>query len=224
VPGNPNAFSKATDVSNHGQVVVGFSDLNNLITQHAFRWTAAGGIVDLGSGNGASGFSRAFGVSGDGTKIVGDSDFPGGQRNAFLWTQAGGFQNLGSLGNVNLSVASAITSDGSVVVGQSSTTGINSAAFRWTQATGMVNLGTLAGDNNAAATAVSDNGKIVVGISAPRPLAVGNLGWDFGTDTHAFRWTQATGMKSLGALLAAAGVNVTGINLVAATGISPNGQ
>jgi hypothetical protein len=80
------------------------------------------------------------------------------------------------------------------------------------------------GDVDAAATAVSDNGKIVVGISAPRPLTLGNLGYDWGTDTHAFRWTQQTGTQDLTALLSSAGVNMTGTTIVAVTGISPDGQ
>src|SRR5262249_5511302 len=96
-----------------------------------------------------------------------------------------------------------------------------SHAFRWTQAGGIVDIGTLPGRSDAAATAVSDNGKIVVGISAPRPLDILNsTGWDYDTsDTRAFRWTQATGMQDLTQLLAA-----QGITLVAALGISPDGQ
>ena len=90
----------------------------------------------------------------------------------------------------------------------------------------MVNIGALSGegDDDAAAVGLSDNGKIVVGISAPRPLTLGNLGYDWGTDTHGFRWTQAGGMQDLTALLSAAGVNMTGIKIVAVTGISPDGQ
>jgi probable HAF family extracellular repeat protein len=216
-PSNSNAFSNATDVSDDGSHVVGFSDFNNGATQHAFRWTQAGGMIDLGSGNGASGFSRAFGVSGDGNTIVGDSDFPGAPRGPFLWTQGGSFQNLAPTGGHG--VATAITDDASVVVGQSEL-----GAFRWTAATHMVGLGTLSGDSDAAATGVSDNGKIVVGISAPRPLTRNNLDYDWGTDTHAFRWTQETGMKEFGALLSAAGVDMTGITIVALTGISTDGQ
>jgi uncharacterized membrane protein len=158
--------------------------------------------------------------------VVGDSDFPAGPRSAYLWTSGGGFQNLGSI-NGAPSVATAVTDDGSTVVGQAGLGSDNSAAFLWTAAGGMVNIGgvlTSVGDIDAAATGVSDNGKIVVGISAPRPLTLGNLGYDFGTDTHAFRWTQAAGTQDFTALLTSAGVNITGIEIVAVTGISPDGQ
>jgi probable HAF family extracellular repeat protein len=224
-PSNANAFSNAMDVSDTGQIVVGFSDFNNGTTQHALGWTQAGGIVDLSSANGASGFSRAFGVSGNGGTAVGDSDFPSGPRRAFLWTQANGFQSLGSI-NGAPSVATAITDDASVVVGQAYLGSGNSAAFRWTQAGGLVSLGALSGDgdDDAAATGVSDNGKIVVGVSAARPLTLGNLSYDWGTDTHGFRWTQQTGMQDFTALLSAGGVDMTGIEIVAITGISPDGQ
>jgi probable HAF family extracellular repeat protein len=223
-PGNANAFSNATDVSDDGRSVAGFSDFNNGGTQHAFKWTQSGGIVDLGAGNGAAGFSRGFGISGDGSTIVGDSDFPSGPRSAFLWTQVGGFTKLGTFGGNSL--ATAITDDASVIVGQAGLGANNSVAFRWTQAAGMVSVGALSGegDNNAAAVGLSDNGKIVVGISAPRPLTFGNLGYDWGTDTHGFRWTQETGIQDLKMLLAAAGVDMTGITIVAVTGISPDGQ
>ena len=221
-PLNSVASSFANDVGDDGAVVAGHSDFNSGATQHAFRWTQAGGMIDLGSGNGASGFSRAFGISGNGATLVGDSDFASGPRSAFLWTQGGGFQNLGSLGGSSL--ATVITQDASVVVGQAGLGSNNSVAFRWTQATGMVSIGALSGDNNAAATGASDNGKIVVGISASRPLTRRNTGWDFGTDTRAFRWSQSSGMQDLATLLTSAGVDLTGITLVAATGISSDGQ
>lgn len=102
-----NRSSFATDVSDNGTIIVGYSDTVGGATWHAsFRWSAATGMVDLGSGNGSGGFSRAFGVSGDGTTIVGESDFPGGfsgtVRQAFRWTAAGGMVSLGSISRTGI--------------------------------------------------------------------------------------------------------------------------
>ena len=44
---------------------------------HAVRWSASGGRRSLEPHGVVLGYSRAFGVSGDGTKIVGDAVFPG---------------------------------------------------------------------------------------------------------------------------------------------------
>jgi probable HAF family extracellular repeat protein len=57
----------------------------------AFRWTASGGMQDLGTLG--SGYSAAYGVSAEGSVVVGVSD-----GYAFRWTAAGGMQDLGTLG------------------------------------------------------------------------------------------------------------------------------
>jgi probable HAF family extracellular repeat protein len=215
---NDTLFSFATDVSDDGSVVVGFSDLAEgaNANQHAFRWTQTDGMVDLGSPNGAGGFSRAFGVSGDGSVVVGEgSDALFHATRAFLWTAAGGFQDLGIVGS-----AYAVTGDGSVVVGHAN----YATAFLWTQAGGMQDLGTLPGNRDAVATGVSDDGRVVVGIAAPRPLSRSNLGYDFDIDCRPFVWTAATGMQDLNQVLANAGVDLTGVTLFAITGMSPDGQ
>jgi probable HAF family extracellular repeat protein len=207
--------SFATDVSCDGSVVAGFSDLQDGLNQHAFLWTQTNGMVDLGSAKGDGGFSRAFGVSADGSVVVGESDSPSGQRDPFVWTAVGGFQDLGFLGS-----AYAVTADGSVVVGHAN----YRSAFLWTQSGGMQDLGALPGFTDAEATGVSDDGQVVVGISAPRPLSRNNLGYDYDIDCLPFVWTAAKGMQDLNQVLANAGVDLTGITLFAITGISPDGQ
>jgi probable HAF family extracellular repeat protein len=127
-------------------------------------------------GDPATTFSRAFGVSADGSVVVGIS-FGG----AFRWTQATGMVGLGG------GVAYGVSADGSVVVGQSGGGGFQ--AFRWTQGTGMVGLGDFAGGPfSSEALAVSADGSVVVG-----------YGWN-ANGPEAFRWTQATGMVGLGDL------------------------
>ena len=234
---NASRSSTATDTNQDCSVVVGLSDVIGGGAEHAFRWTSAG-MSDLGAPANGGPNSRAFGVSSNGTVVVGEADFPdpanlasGKSLQAFRWTQIGGFQNLNDSPQPTLSLATAVTGDGTVVVGQVRTSNNASSAVRWTfppppAQLVMQSIGPLPGHATAAATGVSDNGKIVVGISnldflqyrGPR------LGWNGGI---AFRWGESgpnAGMKDLRDLLVADGADLTGINLVSVTGISPDGQ
>ncbi|HZP18973.1 MAG TPA: hypothetical protein VFB16_02085 [Bauldia sp.] len=237
VDAQATASSIPTDVTDDGSVVVGFSDFpsdptndpDNLDMTHAFRWTASDTTIhDLGAPVGDSGYSRAFGLDATGNLVVGEAEFAGG-RHAFLWSpdSGGTFTDLNTYSGAFAfnSIATAITGDGSVIAGQAGLGSNNSHAVLWTVAdTTMHDLGVLAGDDNAVATGVSDNGKVAVGISADRPLTRFNPGWDYGDDTRAFRWSESTGMKDLTQLMTDAGVPMTGITFVAATGISRDGQ
>ncbi len=229
-PANNSTFSSfATDTNQDCSVVVGISNTTSTFIEHAFRWTSSG-MVDLGVPAGGGTTSRAFGVSSDGTVIVGDADFqrtgsfPGTIRQAFRWTQAGGFQNIDNPAQPTLSLATAVSGDGTVVVGQVRDSNTANRAFRWTtQTRTMQNIGPLPGHATAAATGVSDNGKIVVGISSPNALQYQGpvLGWGQGI---AFRWTQAKGIQDLRQILVDGGVDMTGITLVSVTGMSRDGQ
>jgi probable HAF family extracellular repeat protein len=231
---NASRSSFATDTNQDCSVVVGFSDVTaGGAIQHAFRWTS-GNMVDLDAPANGGPDSRAFGVSSDGTVIVGDADFPdpnnlisGKSRKGFRWTQAGGFQNLGDFQPGGLSIATDVTGDGTVVVGQASTNS-GSTAFRWVvpippAQPALQPIGSLPGHTQGVATAVSDNGRIVVGMSNAILMQYGGpvLGWTQGT---AFRWTQATGTKDLRQILSDSGVDMTGVTLVSVTGMSPDGQ
>ena len=59
--------SQADGVSSTGAVIVGYAS-NAAGSYRAFRWTAAGGLQDLGTFGGFS--SGAFGVSADGSVVV----------------------------------------------------------------------------------------------------------------------------------------------------------
>jgi probable HAF family extracellular repeat protein len=228
--GNTTLSSFATDANQDCSVVVGFSDIAGGAIQHAFRWTSTGvstgTMVDLNSLAGASGASRAFGVSSNGNVVVGDADFPAGaftRKGAFRWAGTS-FTDL--IPGTVPSLATAVSADGTVVVGQVGTS-TASSAFRWTtQNPVMQPIGPLPGHAVATATAVSDNGKIVVGISGPGFLQYQGvvLGWNPGT---AFRWAESgsnAGLKDLRELLVTNGVDMTGITLLSVTGISPDGQ
>jgi probable HAF family extracellular repeat protein len=61
-------------------------------------------------------WSWAYGVSADGSVVVGRSYNAAGQWRAFRWTASGGMQDLGTLGGSE-SEAYGVSADGSVVVG-----------------------------------------------------------------------------------------------------------
>ena len=141
---NATRSSRALDVSDDCSAVVGISDFTSGFLQHAFRWTATGGMVDLGVPAGATRQSRAFGVSADGVTVVGDAEFidsnafTGYRNGAFRWS-GGSFEALGSLSAGYASIATAVSADGTTIVGaasySASPTTTGQSAFRWTQAT-----------------------------------------------------------------------------------------
>ena len=104
--------------------------------------------------------SRAYGVSDDGTTVVGQSGGSSGSE-AFRWTQASGMVGLGSLSG-NGSEALGISADGSTIVGRSLHSSFT-IAFRWTASDGMVGIGDLpGGEFRSSARGVSDDGQFVV--------------------------------------------------------------
>ena len=103
--------------------------------------------------------TQAFGISGDGTTIVGAGWVSSTAQEAFRWTVAGGYQRLGDLGGGN-SIADAASFDGSVVVGSSPPPGATSGSFRWTATQGM--MAVPVGYPNA----VTDDGTMVAGSNA----------------------------------------------------------
>jgi probable HAF family extracellular repeat protein len=163
---------------------------------HAFLWTAAGGMRDLGTlGCGADclSYSEAVAVNGRG-QVVGRSDAPDASYRAFSWTTAGGMVNLGALNQSDDAVFPYATNVHGQVVGQEVTDDDSSAtvyAFSWTATGGMINLGTLGG-HQTFARAVNAGGQ-VVGFGLTADGAV-----------RAFVWTAARGMVDLGALAGSA--------------------
>ncbi len=145
-------------------------------------------MVGLGDLPGGTFLSNAFGVSADGSVVVGEGRSASGVE-AFRWTQGGGMVGLGDLpGGSFSSIAQGVSADGAVVVGQGHSAS-GAEAFLWTQGGGMIGLGSLGGSTfTSDAKGVSANGLVVFGQSqSPSGL-------------EAFRWTQGGGMVGLGDL------------------------
>jgi len=184
-------YSTAQGVSADGSVITGRSDINSGTDQHAFRYTTAGGMVDIGT-LGTGTYSTALGISGDGTTIVGKSNILSGSGvyHAFKHTVAGGMVDLGTMGGT-YSRAMGASYDASVIVGESNVASGETHAFKYTTSGGMVDLGTLGGSGSTA-YAVSSDGSTIVGTSSlTSARALGNM--------HAFRYANGT-MTDMGTL------------------------
>jgi probable HAF family extracellular repeat protein len=138
-------------------------------------------FLGLGSLPAAFVRSKAYGISADGSVVVGETVSSSGMQ-AFRWTMADGMQGLGDLpGGTPSSAAHGVSADGSVIVGQS-TSSLGPEAFRWTSSEGMVGLGSLPGPEfRSSATDVSADGSVVVGSAGGQ----------------AFRWDSAGGLVGL---------------------------
>lgn len=175
--------SAAEAISGDGEVVVGSSGKHSFQRTEAFRWTTADKIESLGI---QSSMSTAYGVSRDGSVIVGQYDeYP---EQAFRLSGST-LTNLGDLGGGRAS-ARDVSGDGATVVGWSDVSVDRTEAFVWTAQAGMKGLGTLGGAASYA-WGVSPDGGTVVGSSR-----VDNAF----EDGHAFLWNQDEGMVDLGAM------------------------
>jgi uncharacterized protein YhjY with autotransporter beta-barrel domain len=227
--------SVANGVSADGSVVVGSlsaSGVGGAVTRfpvQAFRWTPAGGLERLGFLPGAQ-TSAAAAVSGDGTVIVGNSG-----REAFRWTAADGLRGLGLPDDPvwPSAAARAVSYDGTVIAGDWSAFPVTQA-FVWTAGSGMLPLGFLPAvappewqaspglvHPYSSVRAVSADGAIVVGTSGVLQARASPLPQV--QTREAFRWSAASGMQSVPALLRAAGIDLGGRALEVATGITSTG-
>jgi len=152
---------------------------------HAFLWTKATGMRDLGTLGGSQSF--AFGISSSG-EVVGCSDVAGDlQRHAFKWTQGGGMQDLGTLTGYDSGCALGINNSGQVAgyMYNSSNSQITHAAV-WSADGSIQDLGTLGGSSSGA-NAINSNGAVT-----------GNSQTGGGNSVYAFLWTPTHGMRKIG--------------------------
>ena len=227
---NPTAYGDVRGMSSDGTVIIGYS--YNDTVDRAYKWTAGtgpgAGMVDLGAlGSNSAGanpanYSYAYAISADGNVIAGDS-YTGTTDHAFRYTSGGGMVDLGNLGTSvnNVSNVYTVSSNGGVIIG-TSYNDVTTHAFKWTEGTspgtGMVDLGALGSNPNGAnpandsyARAVSADGNVIAGYS-----------WN-GTTSHAFKYTDSTGIVDLGALGSGTSPLENTANLSAANFISSDG-
>ncbi len=204
LPGNLG--STAYGIDDAGATIVGSA--NNVsafgTTWHAFRWTQASGLVDLGTS--AGNFSRANGVSGDGSVAVGWCN--GVPRQPARWIGT----TFAPLGNgTTAGEAWAASADGSVITGV-----YGNELFRWTQAAGMQLLGKLPGSTAsdvATGLDISAYGDVIVGSQT-----------SLSSPPRAFLWRASTGLVDLASYLSGLGVTqVAGWSLRSAVGVSVDG-
>ena len=155
-------------------------------------------------------YTEAYGVSPDGSVVVGTSGSPPGGLQAFRW-EGGVMTGLGVLSAGDISEASGASNNGVVIVGSSMSSPQQGEAFRWEGV--MSGLGTLGGVNSSA-SGVSNNGLVVVGSSASPSYPM-----------EAFRWEMGV-MTGLGVLPGAIGseaidVSANGLVVAGSSGPSP---
>jgi probable HAF family extracellular repeat protein len=203
LPGFESSTASAINASGQvvGRVYITDSD-GNITAQHAFSWTQAGGMVDLGTLGGSSSQAVTVNLAG---QVAGIANTAGDAAvHAFLWTQAGGMVDLGVLAGFTNCIPQAISSSGQVVGSCDTEAGsiTSEHAFSWTQAGGIVDLGTLPGFTRSSASGVNDSGRVVGSTKSFGPPPT----------SRAFLWAQADGMQDLGTLPGFTDSGAIGIN------------
>src|SRR5215213_4956660 len=147
--------TSAADINDAGEVV-GWS-YTAAGQQHAFLWTPAGGMQDLGTLGGGSSSAASINEAG---QIVGTSASTDAKnaRRAFLWTPGAGMRDLGTLA-AQFSVATGINDNG-LVVGNNVVLNFRNRAFLWTPDLGMRDLDANSG-GWAPASAINNVGQVV---------------------------------------------------------------
>jgi probable HAF family extracellular repeat protein len=185
-----NTQSYPGGVNNLGQVGGKFNVIvgNEIEQTHAFLWSKATGILDLGTlaGNTWNSEAMAVGINDHG-QVVGWSDLPtaAAGSHAFRWTQETGMQDLGFPVTPELFI-----NNNGEIVGSRYIDGSHTRGFLWTPEKGLLDLGTLSPlpDGESEVQGINDQGQVI--------------GW---SDTpsgyiHAFLWTPEKGMEDLGTL------------------------
>jgi probable HAF family extracellular repeat protein len=174
-------------------------------TLHAFAWTRATGMIDIGTLPGGT-VSEARAVDEFG-EIAGNADVSPLETHVFLWTRATGIRDLGAAG-ADTATMLGMSSRGRIV-GELITRG-GEHAMTWTHASGMLDIGTLPGGTSARAWAANNYGQVV-----------GDSRVNAQLQYHAFIWTAQTGMIDLNSRVR----NLPqGVVLEQASAISDNGS
>ena len=199
--------SYAADI-NGGNAVVGWSE-TAAGTTHAFRWTAAGGMVDLGTLPGDA-ISRAVAVLDDGVqdggRILGVSG-DGSRWTPVVWSSSGSISALPIplISGMTIALPTGFNARGDVV-------GSDAGGFQhgwvWSEADGKYDLSAnvQGGSNEGSASAVTASGLVVLTSRAFTCKRTPEC-W------RTYLWTQTTGYGSLGTPGNDSEANVTGLAL-----------
>ena len=167
--GNQPTSSSAWAISGDGNVVIGWSDLSPFAT-HTFRWTAAGGMQDIGTLPGGD-YTWCYALDQDGSVISGSATVVVDnvlRTRAFRWDAVNGIQNIGILAGVEgAAEGRAVNSDGGIIAGLSAGPGFRT--FRWTSG-GMVQIGPTS--PASFAMGISGDGATIVGFRAEPEVAM----------------------------------------------------
>ncbi len=192
-------YTSAYDVSGDGSKVVGLVWVGGPCENaHAFAWTEATGMVDLGAIV-ADRASRANAVSADGNVIAGWSDSAFGGRAGAYWSNGDPprwFKGEGA--RIFVGEAQAVSSDGTFIAGGNYNDPARPNSYvepwLWSAGTGVVPLGMVKGlrgdviDGQHYAVDVSDDGNVVVGQDTLFILG----------EQLAWIWTRGRGIELLG--------------------------
>lgn len=177
-----------------GNYTVGGVSDNGVVSMHTsgggiFKWTAAGGIVQIGAlTNGYPAAGRTL-VSNDGTKIASSTTNASTGFNEIstynvassTWTNQGGLVPTGWDGSVSSTWG--MTPDGSTVVGLGWLTAANAHAVKWDASSGVTDLGSIVAGRSSRANAISANGAVVVGWQDEQDGTRSGAKWIDGTET-----------------------------------------
>jgi probable HAF family extracellular repeat protein len=203
------ASSYAADVNN-SNTVVGWSETSSGTT-HAFRWTAAEGMVDLGTLPGDA-MSRAVavldGATQNGAQILGVSG-EDGRWTPVVWSSSGSISALSIplIPGFGTALPTGFNAQGDVVGSDAGGNGVQQG-WIWSATDGKYNLSANAqgGSNEGAASDVTASGVVVLTTRSPTCRHTPEC-W------RTYRWSQSNGYDPLGTPGNDAEANVTGLAL-----------
>jgi probable HAF family extracellular repeat protein len=178
--GTPDIYTEATAINNETKIVGAIQSATIAPYFHAFLWTEAEGIRDLGTLGSPHSSARDinnFGV------VVGESQLFAGEGPAFRWTEDGGMVDLGYWQPEAINDKGQIAGYSWTLPGYS-----DSHAVLWTEEADLRDLGTLGVETSSDARDINNLGTVV-----------GDSRLD-NEDVHAFVWRERTGMRDLGTL------------------------
>jgi probable HAF family extracellular repeat protein len=175
----------ALDLNNAGQLVGG--SFTAAGTEHAFVWSAGGGMLDLGLLPGTAN-ARAQAINNRGVVTGYAEGVPATPPLAFRWSLAEGMSSLGALapGFDGASWGGALN-DAGLIAGAANTASLDRHAFAWTATRGLLDIDTL-GSSYSDGIAVSARGEVA---GSRVPAGDASL-------YRAFLWTPGRGMRDLG--------------------------